>query len=154
MIREPTWFLDTNILVHVLQRSLLGEHLVGALQLRARASTPLISAVSQGELLSLAAGNGWGKPRRDVLEELLNELVIVDVAASARPLLERYAALDQFSHAAGHQMGKNDLWIAASASETGSVLLTTDHDFDHLAPAQVRVWWLDPKATSWPSAPP
>lgn len=29
-------------------------------------------------------------------------------------------------------MGKNDLWIAASAKAAGAFLLTTDNDFDHL----------------------
>lgn len=29
-------------------------------------------------------------------------------------------------------MGKNDIWIAATASVLGAVLLTTDNDFDHL----------------------
>jgi len=29
-------------------------------------------------------------------------------------------------------MGKNDLWIAATAHVTGATLLTADADFDHL----------------------
>jgi tRNA(fMet)-specific endonuclease VapC len=29
-------------------------------------------------------------------------------------------------------MGKNDIWIAATASVLNAVLLTTDNDFDHL----------------------
>ncbi len=29
-------------------------------------------------------------------------------------------------------MGKNDLWIAATAHASGAVLVTTDRDFDHL----------------------
>ena len=29
-------------------------------------------------------------------------------------------------------MGKNDLWIAATAYVTGSKLITSDKDFDHL----------------------
>lgn len=29
-------------------------------------------------------------------------------------------------------MGKNDLWIAATASILSAKLLTTDNDFDHL----------------------
>jgi len=29
-------------------------------------------------------------------------------------------------------MGKNDLWIAATASVLEATLLTTDFDFDHL----------------------
>lgn len=51
-------------------------------------------------------------------------------------------------------MGKNDLWIAASAIETESVLLTTDRDVDHLSPMHLKLWWLDPVAKSWPSTLP
>ncbi len=54
----------------------------------------------------------------------------------------------------GHKMGKNDLWIAATAAETGSVLLTTDGDFAQLHPEHLKVWLLDPAGQSWPSAPP
>ena|GEM_PF-5103103 len=32
-------------------------------------------------------------------------------------------------------MGKNDLWIAASASVLNLTLVTTDQDFDHLSPS-------------------
>jgi predicted nucleic acid-binding protein len=36
-------------------------------------------------------------------------------------------------------MGKNDLWIAATAFVTKSTLLTTDDDFDHLDPQFIDV---------------
>ncbi|MEM6767041.1 MAG: hypothetical protein AAF655_19040 [Bacteroidota bacterium] len=29
-------------------------------------------------------------------------------------------------------MGKNDLWLAATANVLGAPLVSTDHDFDHL----------------------
>lgn len=29
-------------------------------------------------------------------------------------------------------MGKNDLWIAATASVLGAILITSDKDFEHL----------------------
>ena len=31
-----------------------------------------------------------------------------------------------------HKMGKNDLWIAATASVHIATLISTDNDFDHL----------------------
>ncbi len=96
--------------------------------------------------------NNHGNEKRDRLEELLNELVIVDV--NSRPIVDRYASIDVMSLRKGTRMGKNDLWIAASAVETDCVLLTTDHDFDHLHPEPLRVWWFDPNATSWASTPP
>ncbi len=36
-------------------------------------------------------------------------------------------------------MGKNDLWIAATASVTGVTLMTTDGDFDHLHPVHLTL---------------
>jgi len=38
--------------------------------------------------------------------------------------------LRKFSN--GLSVGKNDLWIAATAKVTESTLVTTDKDFDHL----------------------
>ncbi len=38
----------------------------------------------------------------------------------------------------GRPMGKNDLWIAATAKVSGLTLLTTDADFDHLHPAHLN----------------
>jgi hypothetical protein len=35
-------------------------------------------------------------------------------------------------------MGKNDLWIAACAAAADAFLLSTDDDFEHLIPDQVR----------------
>ena len=34
-------------------------------------------------------------------------------------------------------MGKNDVWIAATAKVSGTTLLTTDGDFNHLCPAHL-----------------
>lgn len=45
------------------------------------------------------------------------------------------------------QMGKNDLWIAVTASVLRAMLLTTDHDFDHLGTVFVDVVYIDPKLT-------
>lgn len=36
-------------------------------------------------------------------------------------------------------MGKNDLWIAATSHISGSRLVTTDDDFDHLDPGFISV---------------
>ena len=39
----------------------------------------------------------------------------------------------------GVKMGKNDLWIAATAVVIDGVLLTTDADFNHLSPTSLQV---------------
>jgi predicted nucleic acid-binding protein len=42
-------------------------------------------------------------------------------------------------------MGKNDLWIAATASVQSATLITTDKDFDHLNGVFLPVIYVDPK---------
>lgn len=49
------------------------------------------------------------------------------------------ARIDLSGVTLGVKMGKNDLWIAATTLVVGGVLLTTDADFDHLAPTGVEV---------------
>jgi predicted nucleic acid-binding protein len=36
-------------------------------------------------------------------------------------------------------MGKNDLWIAATTHLLNATLVTTDHDFDHLDPSFIQL---------------
>jgi predicted nucleic acid-binding protein len=66
---------------------------------------------------------------------------VVDV--NIDPLIMRYAEIDAYSQGklidkplpkglSARNMGKNDLWIAATASTLNIPLLTTDNDFDHL----------------------
>lgn len=58
-------------------------------------------------------------------------------------LIARYAEIDAYSQGylktanlenqfTSRNMGKNDLWIAATASLTNSMLITADNDFMHL----------------------
>jgi predicted nucleic acid-binding protein len=43
-------------------------------------------------------------------------------------------------------MGKNDLWIAATACVTHLPLITTDRDFDHLDATHLSRYYFDPNA--------
>jgi len=45
-------------------------------------------------------------------------------------------------------MGKNDLWIAATASVLNADLLVIDHDFDHLHGAFLSVMYVDQRLTA------
>jgi len=40
-------------------------------------------------------------------------------------------------------MGKNDLWIAATASAFDMVLITTDRDFEHLDNTFLKLKYID-----------
>lgn len=62
-------------------------------------------------------------------------------------MLETYAEIDSFSKnkligkplGKSITMGKNDLWIAATAKVAGATLLTIDSDFDHLNGTYINV---------------
>jgi predicted nucleic acid-binding protein len=104
--------------------------------------------VTQGEILSLCYSFGWGEQRKLSLTKLLNQFLIIPI--EARDIVDVYAEIDAFSKGklpdkplpvgmSAKTMGKNDLWIAATAFVTKSTLLTTDEDFDHLSPQFINV---------------
>jgi len=125
--------LDTCIVVQYLRANPLGQYIERTYSLRSRAETPLISIVTHGELLSLVQQLHWGQAKQDHLQEILHEFVVVDI--SHQEILDRYAEIDTYTRnlpSGSRKMGKNDLWIAATASVANAYLLTTDNDFDPL----------------------
>lgn len=133
--------LDTNVVLaalkdHAIWRKALADHALGA-----EDALVMISVVTEAELRSLAEQNGWASAKKEKLEKLLRRYVIIDISHNDHALVEAYSRIDAFSQGrlVGHtlgltsrNMGKNDLWIAATAAVTKATLLTTDADFDHL----------------------
>jgi len=76
------------------------------------------------------------------MEGLLNYFTVIPLPFSN--VIETYAEIDDYSRRNGVTIGKNDLWIAATASVTGARLLTTDRDFDHLDGVYLSRDWVDP----------
>ncbi len=66
------------------------------------------------------------------------------IAINMPDVFKAYAAIDAYSESKGISMGKNDVWIAASAHTLQALLLTTDKDFDHLHPISISRDWIDP----------
>lgn len=119
---DSLYLLDSNILLAYLRAGPLGQAIEAVYGLTQLINVPLISIVSRGEMLSLATNNGWGAPRRAALATLLNGFITVDINTNV--ILDGYAEIDAFSLRSGHPMGKNDVWIAATAKATGARLLT------------------------------
>ena len=101
----------------------------------------IISVVTKAELLSLGIQNGWGEKKLSTLEKLLNKMYIIDINESDNNLIEAYSKIDAYSQGrlqgnslgmSARNMGKNDLWIAATAYVANAELVTTNGDFDHL----------------------
>jgi len=115
----------------------------------------VISAVSKGEILSLAIQFGWGSQKKQTLQEILAKLPTVDIRRTQ--ILERYAEIDAYSQGKNpnkplpgspRNMGKNDIWIVATASVLGAKLITIDKDFDHLNGIYLDVVFIDQSLTA------
>lgn len=111
--------------------------------------TPLISYVTEAEIEVIAARNRWGEPRREQLRFLLTTFRRVSIEDPG--VLKAYVEIDLYSGRHQREMGKNDLWIAATAATYDATLLTTDQDFDHLDGVFFRRLYIDPSAPSAPA---
>ena len=119
---------DTNLII---------EHIRRQVRLPALTIIPMVVA---GELEAFALKADWGYQKLTFLREILNYYPLVEVSRSLTTL---YAQVDAFSQGklrshplplgvSSRNMGKNDLWIAATALYFDMELHTTDKDFDHL----------------------
>ena len=133
------YILDTNILLTYIRKTKYSDQIDKEYAPLSIENTPIISVVSVGEIKSLAIQNKWGKKKLMKLEELLSQFIVADI--NVETIINKYAEIDAFSQGklknkpvdfTSKNMGKNDLWIAATASTLNIKLLTTDKDFTHL----------------------
>lgn len=136
------YLLDTNILLMWIRWGILQQYLQATYQLDTCRPVPIISVVSEAELRVLALEHGWGGFKRRQMENLLSSVISVPIPY--KDSIKAYVELDGFSRKQGIKMGKNDLWIAATAKVEGATLLTTDKDFDHLPESLVKHIYIDP----------
>lgn len=142
--------LDTNILMHLAKNANVHHKskLINPDNRQAYASV-----VTIGELKSIALQNSWGAPKLQSLEDVLDDIVVIEITES---LANLYAEIDAFSQRKNpayaqypfvtpRNMGKNDLWIAATAALLGLKLVTTDADFNHLNGNFIEVQHLKPE---------
>ena len=135
---------DTNILINLVRENALTAYIRQRYSLYMAEPIPLYSVVSAGELRAFAARQeNWVEHHFTQMEYILEtfECVWIDTPK----LVMAYAAIDAYSLNNGRVMGKNDLWIAATANVFGAHLLTTDQDFAHLDPLFLTHTYIDPK---------
>lgn len=136
------FIVDTNIIMAYLKAdNSLFRKVSEENRLDAEDAFIMISSISKGEILSLAMQNKWGERKTEILSKLLNLIVIIDVVGANDLLMNAYAEIDAYSlqrhpskrlPGSAKPMGKNDMWIAATAYATNATLLTTDGKFMHL----------------------
>lgn len=147
------FLFDTNIVLIYLRNIVMEEIIDAAYNPFSAGNRAMVSVVSIGELKALALRKRWGKSRIGDLGKLLSRFVIVDL--NTEEIINRYAEIDAISQGrlegrklnmSARNMGKNDVWIAATASVLGATLLTTDKDFNHLDGEFLQVGKIDIKS--------
>jgi len=99
-----------------------------------------ISIVTYAEIKSLAGQLNWGKFKMRKLEVVLSNFPVLYIN---NEIAEEYIEIDVFSqgkdrakplpkNVSSRNMGKNDLWIAATTKYIQAELITLDNDFIHL----------------------
>ncbi len=146
------FLFDTNILLFYIRENSTSSVIDSTYNPFGNGNTPILSIVSVGEIKSIALRNGWGKKKLAKLKELMSLFVITDI--NADDVLDMYAEIDAFSQGklttnplklTARNMGKNDLWIAATAKIASAKLLTSDADFDHLDGQYLEIIKIDNK---------
>ena len=146
------YIFDTNILLIYFRNKNLVRYIDEKYNPLSFQKKPVISVVSLGEIKSIALKNGWGNNQQTKLLQLTNRFLIADI--NTKSIINRYAELDAFSQGklknkplgeSSRNMGKNDLWIAATASILDIPLITTDKDFIHLANNYLKLEYIDIK---------
>jgi len=141
---------DTNILVYLVKDL---DHRQIAKTINPDNQKVFISVVTVGEIKSIALQNNWGSKRLQSLAEILDKLFTIEINEN---LINTYSEIDAYSQrrnpqiadypfATPRNMGKNDLWIAATAALLGLKLVTTDADFSHLHEVFIEVHVLKPE---------
>ena len=114
----------------------------------------LTSVICRGEILALAEKRGWGRNKRDQLEDVLNRFPTIDI--NRELIIDAYARIDAWTHGRpvvspqdipppkpAVSMKQNDIWIAATAHVSQTTLVSTDSDFDHLNGVWVHRIYVD-----------
>lgn len=137
------YLLDTCILVHLVRGDRDGKYIQKKYNLKSFYSECLISVVTRGEMEKLGREFGWSNDKLKTMRELLDRLITIDINDPS--IIADYAEIDHESDQKGIKMGKNDVWIAATAKTTRYQLMTMDRDFDHLSPDYLSLIFIEPQ---------
>ncbi|MDO9635228.1 MAG: type II toxin-antitoxin system VapC family toxin [Paludibacter sp.] len=142
--------LDTNILIHLVRGNAIAQKVkeyVGTIN----EPQLFVSVVNIAEAESLMLQWNWTPEKMESLKKLITSFITIDIEQNNKELLDAYISIDAYSQGktpspsgellnnSSRNMGKNDLWIAATAYAMNAMLLTTDGDFDHLDKSYINL---------------
>ncbi|WP_338793048.1 PIN domain-containing protein [Bernardetia sp. Wsw4-3y2] len=145
------YILDTNILILLVKSRIFAEFF-DENYFSNTDNTFFYTHITLGEIDSISKQNQWGQKRLILLKNLLKGFNLVK--STSIDVVQNYGTIDAYSQGklknnplpigmSARNMGKNDLWIAASAIVLKATLLTTDKDFDHLSPNFINIDLID-----------
>ncbi len=147
------YLLDTNIVLIYTRNSDITNSIEEKYDLFNPENELYISVVTVAELKSIILQKNYGERKIKTLEHLLSKFSIIDI--NIVEILDQYAQIDAYSQGklkgkpsnfSARNMGKNDLFIAATAGVYDLLLVTTDNDFKHLSPDYLRLEKVDIEA--------
>lgn len=130
------YLLDTNILLSYLNKTPYAEYIEETYNISSPNNITAISIITYAELFSFVIRRNWGEEKKRKLNELLHKLPIAYIDKSE--LAIKFAEIDAFcqnkhplnpTRFSAIKLSDNDIWIAATASLSGSTLITADKDF-------------------------
>ena len=110
---EIEYQLDTNVLIHGVRGDAVWQGIKGICDPLMYEPKPSVCIVTHGELRSFAEQHEWGDLKRNQMNYLLGYFRVIERITPA--VIDAYALIDSYSHQEGVIMGKNDIWIAATA---------------------------------------
>ena len=125
--------LDTNAYTAFLTGN---ERVLNAL---AEAETTFLSAIVIGELYAGFCGGNRLKENKALLARFLQKsnVRVLDVTAETG---EVFGQIKNELQKAGTPIPLNDIWLAAQAMETGSVIVSFDAHFDQVSGLRRWIW--------------
>ena len=147
------YVFDTNIFVLLVKNEKFGKFIEQMYQNNSSENL-YYSYITLGELDSIIKQTNWGAKKIKELNTILKGFQLLD--AVSMELIRNYGTIDAYSQGklknkplptgmSARNMGKNDLWIAATALSIQATLISTDKDFNHLHPSFIQVHYVNVK---------
>ncbi|MEM1328466.1 MAG: PIN domain-containing protein [Bacteroidota bacterium] len=135
------YVLDSNILIHYSRQSHVWRQVQKKYITKGFRNSSYISFAADAEANSFSKSNNWGSKKLSLLQAIINQSTTIH--SNFRDLKKAYIKIDLYSQNRHkslrlpkeftvRNMGKNDLWIAATAYVLQIPLISTDKDFQHL----------------------
>jgi len=146
------YLLDTNIVLIYSRANKISREIEKRYKIFNVNNRLALSVVSLGELDALIKKLELGESRIERINSIIEKLTITEI--NKQEIISAYGNIDMFSQGklkisgknsglSSRNMGKNDLWIAASAKVYDLTLVTTDKDFNHLQESVIDVLYVD-----------